>query len=222
MSAIERHFNSFAQQGGKRNKKVVESKPTLAQSIFIPVEYEVLKELAASEWSSLKTVDRAVKKETQTRYLAKYREFLDSYINNGDTYPNTILFYGLVWASDTGNFDYAVKLADVIANTGQRFELGFKRDAITLCCDEIMLAQEQFFDKHKTLTEEFLDAFYRIKSKKWQPDNIITTGKFYRMAGRYAQEQKDYKQAYDYFSEADTINPRAGVKKLIKEMAEKL
>jgi beta-xylosidase len=65
-------------------------------------------------------------------------------------------------------------------------------------------------------------VFERIERKVWQPDNVITTGKFYRMAGRNEREQGHWKQAHDYFCLADTINPRAGVKTLMAEMLAKL
>lgn len=217
MSAQDRHAKSFGQPGGgRRNRQPAVITPPVVT--FAPVEYEVLKELAASEWSSLKTADRELKKAQQKRYLDKYREFLAVYIENGDSYPNTILFYALVWAADTGDFDTAIALGDVIVKTGQRFELGFKRDAITLCCDEVMLAQEKYFEASKQLTHAFKEVFERIQAKRWQPDNVITTGKFYRMAGRYEKIQNNYKQAYDFFCEADAINPRAGVKKLMEDM----
>jgi len=222
MSAIDRHLQSFGglRGTGKRVKPVEAVVPPLAS--VQPVEYEILKELAASEWASLKSVDRAIKKDTQARYLEKYRSFLDAYIAKGDTYHNVILFFCVLWAADTGDFDTAIRYADVIAQTVQRFELGFKRDAITICCDEIMLAQEKEFDKSHVLTPAFSAVFERVQAKRWQPDNIITTGKFYRMAGRDALMKKDYKQAHDYFCESDSINPRSGCKKLIEQTASQL
>jgi len=102
-------------------KAVGVSTDTANAKANIPVEYEILKELAASEWASLKSVDRAIKKDTQARYLEKYRPFLDAYIANADSYPNTLLFYGLVWTEETDNFDPEIHFAEIIVQTGLRF-----------------------------------------------------------------------------------------------------
>lgn len=180
-------------------------------------EYEVLRDLVASEWSSLKsTSDRVEKSAKQKSLLEKYREFLNAYMAGGETYHNTLLFYCLVWAADVGDFDFAIVIGDYIVKTGQHFELGFKRNAITICCDEIMLKQEQAFEKDKVLTPAFLTVFEKLKTKQWRVDNVVSLGKFYRMVGRFAEESGDMKQAYDYYCEAETINPRAGVKKMIE------
>ncbi len=180
-------------------------------------EYEVLKDLAASEWASLKsTADKVNKKKNQTSLLEKYREFLLRYMENGETYHNSLLFYCLIWAADTQDFAWAIALGDTIVKTNQSFELGFKRNAITIACDSIMENQEKVFETDKTLTSAFSTAFEKLKTKQWRVDNVVTLGKFYRMAGRYAEETADFKQAYDYYCEAETINPRAGVKKMIE------
>jgi hypothetical protein len=217
MSKATQHLRAF------HLKQIVNQSAVMPSVASTPsAEYEILSAKAASEWSSMKTMDRDAKKKLQAQYLEQYRDFLDRYSQDRESYPNTILFYALIWAADTKQFDYAIKLADVIVDTKQRFDVGFKRDAITLCCDEIMLAQEKEFDKTQTLTPDFNAVFDRIERKQWQPDNVITTGKFYRMAGRDAREKGDFKKAHDYFCLADTINPRAGVKALMAEMLAKL
>ena len=208
---------------GRRIKKAFQSNrveignsdlsPILSQS----AEYEVLRDLAASEWSSLKsTADKTAKAATQKALVEKYREFLTKYIENGETYHNTLLFYCLIWSADTQDFSWVITLGDTIVKTNQSFELGFKRNAITIACDAVMENQEAIFEKEKTLTTAFSAAFEKLKAKLWRVDNVVTLGKFYRMAGRYAEETADFKQAYDYYCEAETINPRAGVKKMIE------
>ena len=193
---------------------VVEEKYSEA---FFSKEYEVLKDLAASEWSSLKaSTDRVNKKANQRALLEKYRKFLLKYMENGETYHNTLLFYCVVWAGDTGDFDWMLTLGDYIFKTKQSFELGWARDAITVACDKVMESQEKTFEQDKTLSTAFNRAFEKLKTKQWRVDNVVTLGKFYRMAGRYAEETADFKQAYDYYCEAETINPRAGVKKMIE------
>jgi len=217
---------SFPIKGGARIREPQAEAELQIQQQPVGIEltrFEVLRDLCSADWHELKnTADKAHKKETQRNLLNKYREHLDGYLANGDNYNNLILFYGLVWAMDTQEFDFAIRLADAIVKTGQHFELGFKRNAVTLLMDQIMLKQEPIFDEDSVLTPEFLTVFDKLKSGQWSADNVITTGKYYRMAGRSEREQRNFKQALDYFNEAQSINPRAGVKALIAEMEAKV
>lgn len=227
------------QIGARKNKPALAVKSVLcgtkpnANQSGLSREYEVLKELVRSDHQRIKNMpdDTEKKKREKSRLLNQYRDYLTQWIAAGERHNNDVLFFNIVWAADTGEWDWLLKLTDYGVKTGQVNDI-FKSEPQTIAAREVYYAADRAIEYHddratKSITAVpacFCLVLAKVESGDWTIPKALKA-KFFKIAGLICQfngGDKNLQKAKVYYMEAESLDSKVGCKGRLKEVIELL
>jgi hypothetical protein len=153
--------------------------------------------------------------------LPTYMDFVNSYIANGDNYPNDVAVQVAIWLLDAGDIEKGLDLALHLVKQNQKMPTKFDRDMPTFLADFFYdWANEEL--KADRGASPYLDVLVATaENDKW-PIHQLCFSKLYAMLAKHKERSGDYAEALSLCEKAETINPeKAGVKG-IKDRLQKL
>lgn len=147
--------------------------------------------------------DHGERNKHKPALLKKYQAYLKTVLASGDQTHNPVVVICAIWASDTNQFDEAIKLA----RFGKTMRTGFKRDLPTFVADAVMLNGDDADKKN------VLDL---IEQDEWSFNHVLLA-KYYKWFAVY-NKSNDTQLALDYARKAKATYDKAPVVNLIDEL----
>lgn len=145
--------------------------------------------------------------------IPKWQPIVDQYIAAGSRHPFLPLVYLCIWLIDAERVADAIKYADIAIEQQQQMPEQFKCDLPKFMAQQLHdWAQRQL--KASASAEPYLSQLVeRIESKRWLVDQIIVTGAVYKLVAQFAESQKDFEKAENFYVKCVKENPeKHGVK----------
>ena len=206
--------------------KVVESESNRAQGIMD--EFDFFKAAMESDLAQLKKFSDVADK---ANYKAKafdvndYMGYLRRYQESGAEHPNMVFAWSVIWLVDLGHWKTALEFLPLLISQGQHLPTAFNtKDWPTFFVDQLYDEGAKHLavgrdDIERSQVMVLFELFITLlETAKW-PVNELIGGKLYAMAAKLEHTTFNLGNAYTYCAKAMLVNDKAGVKKLMKEIA---
>ena len=166
-------------------------------------------------------------------FLPKWLPYVDSYIQNGENYPNLTLAYCLVYCFDVGAFEKALALTEVAIKQQQALPDNFSSSPAAFAssfilewaerCAQVGQSFEPYFSQilRKVVTEWTLHEVIQAKWLKFTAQALITTADG-KVLPAQIYEPHRLMLAQCLLERAFTLNPKSGVKSLLERIQMRL
>lgn len=211
-------FQSFRAKQRAIDQAHQQKKPGLKQRS--EQKYQLLVAACEQDKAHLKAAypdDHAARNEAKRAVLDKYRDYLQSWMDDGQTSQNEVLVFNVIWAWDTGDYDWFMPLAEYAVQTQQTISWT-KRNLPTLLADSIVqAAADAFKADDRSLEAVFWWAFERVFAWPLSAKDIISAH-FYKLAAQLQEREGELALALAYYQQADALKGDIGVKGKIKDL----
>ncbi len=179
-------------------------------------EYEMTLIRLNGHRKQLSAVKSRVRKvELKRKLLPDYEPYVSGVLASGSGVQDEVLVTLMVWRIDIGDHDGALDIADYALRHGFVMPERFRRDVATLIAEEIAdaLLATQASDDTRAVMTRTLD----LTQSHDMPDEV--RAKLNKAAG-LAWETIDRQKALDHYKRALELNPRVGVKTVLRKLEE--
>jgi hypothetical protein len=166
-----------------------------------------------NQLKQLKTIEaKAMAKGTM---LEQYLPFVNSYVNSGDNYPNSVAVQVAIWLVDTGNIPAATHLLLHLIKQGiHHTPFNFDRTLEVFTCDAIYDWATDLYKKGEIAGDQLATVVSAMEADAWALPPVVTS-KMYAMLAKHKSIAGEYATAFALCLKAEAVNPDgAGVKKL--------
>lgn len=211
-------------QKAKQAKTGVATRKETTVKVVVPSNYDIWLSQCESDWKQLKLIaDHEERNRHKPAKLDAYRDYLQGWMDAGNTHQNKVLIMNLIWAFDVAEFEWMLTLADYAVKTKQINTL-FKRDIPTFIYDEIIKgANDRFKNDDRSQEPILLAVLSRIETEQWKPaPHFIPASGYYKLGGQIAQRDEQWQLALDRYVKAKALKDDVGVNGIITQMQKKL
>ena len=207
--ALVRQHKKMAQfKAGNQANSIAAALKNEAVNGETPANYEMTLAQLTIHLKELKGKNQADKIALKTNFIQEYLPFLDAYREAGIHYPNEVLARVVIWLADCETFAELFDWADYAVSINQEAPSGFKSDLPTSVARAVIDWCEAQYKEQHSAEPYFSQLLERIESNQWPMDNVIVPGRVYKLAGRLADDAKDYEQAVKHYTACMDINPK--------------
>ena len=205
---------------------VVESESNRAQGIMD--EFDFFKAAMDSDLAQLKKFSHMEDKLTYKAQAIEDHQYLDylrRYQAQDANHQNKVLAWVVIWLVDLGHWQTAFEFLPLLMAQEQRLPGRFStQDWPTFFIDQLYdegakhLSKGRDAVEHSQVIRLFVQFIQLLESKQWPLSELIA-GKLYAMAAKLEQVVFNLGNAYAYGTQATLLNDKAGVKKMVREIA---
>lgn len=185
--------------------------------------YQAAMSADLAQLSTIKDITERAKAKRQM--LNTYWPFVQSYVENGDNYPNDIAVRVCIWLFDTLDIERALDLAFYLIGQGCHvMPAKFDRDLPTFVCDALYDWAAALLKKDPPESASpYLDTLVaHIDNDHWSLAPVVQS-KMYAILAKHKKQQGDWLNCVALCEKAEAVNPNgAGVKGLKKEALDNL
>ncbi|MEW5250730.1 phage terminase small subunit [Microbulbifer sp. 2201CG32-9] len=178
--------------------------------------YERMLMQLAEDRRRLKQVQSVERKVALKRQLLpRYHDWIEGTLEGGDGAQDDVLMTALVWHIDTGDYGWALRIADYALAHNLTLPDQYQRDTATVIAEEIAeaalaaLNAGQAFDLAVVLTAD------QLTQQRDMPDQA--RAKLHKAAGLLLSEENP-QAALEHLRRALSLHDRVGVKKDIEKL----
>jgi len=206
--------------------KIVEAESSRAEGIMD--EFDFFKAAMDSDLAQLKKFSHI---EDKLEYKAKaienhqYLDYLRRYQTEGTDHQNMVLAWVVIWLVDLGHWKTAFEFLPLLVTQNQRLPGRFStQDWPTFLIDQLYdegakhLSQGRDAVERSHVIQLFTQFIHLLNTHQWRLSELIG-GKLYAMAAKLEQSVFNLGNAYTYGTKATALNDKAGVKKMVREIA---
>ena len=165
--------------------------------------------------------------------LPRWLPHAQAYLEGERVYQNPVLVYCIIWLFDTGQFEQALRWADIAIAQGQKTPENFKSELPTFVAHFILEWAETEAERGNSTAPYFQQVFEKIRDK-WRVNERLAA-RYWRFAGVQLLRGDDGKplasaindpeilqQADQYLEQAMWLHPKIQVKTLRQRIAARL
>lgn len=192
-------------------------KTTVANSLMaIKQKLALYESSLESDLKRLKDLTTEQKAELKSRELIpQYKPLVDEIISSGHPVQSPIVGWVLVWMMDCGQFDDALPLAKKLLAIGQ--ELPLPRDIPTFMADAFKEWAAAEIEKDCSINPYIGDFLQLVETDPTWAIMNKSRADLYKLLGLQAYKNADWQAAIDYFTTAQSLNDKIGVKVKLAE-----
>ena len=166
-------------------------------------------------------------------FLPKWMPFVEEYLAKGIVYQNDYLAYCIIYSFDVGDFDTALRLADLAIKQNQSLPERFKSTLPTFVANQIYDWTDKTAAAGQSVEPYFSQTFKNVATQ-WQLHEIVTA-KWLKLAAALLLRSPQGKVQASGIDDAETLvlaiqlcnrafqlNQKAGVKNMIERCAMRL
>ena len=166
-------------------------------------------------------------------FLPKWMPFVEEYLAKGIVYQNDYLAYCIIYSFDVGDFDTALRLADLAIKQNQSLPERFKSTLPTFVANQIYDWTDKTASAGYSVEPYFSQTFKNVATQ-WQLHEIVTA-KWLKLAAALLLRNPQGKVQASGIDDAETLvlaiqlcnrafqlNQKAGVKNMIERCAMRL
>jgi len=162
------------------------------------------------------------RKPLKAEASVRIEAFVNGYVEGKAKYQNIVAVWYMVWLFDLADIAKAVPLALHLAKQKiQKMPSRFNSEIETFICDQVYSWAAVQLKAKRSAGPYLDDVIKTLESEKWTLPDVVK-GKMYAMRGKHFEVTGDDKAALTDYEKAMSINSRAGVKKNIEKLKEKL
>ncbi|MBJ7536958.1 phage terminase small subunit [Marinomonas transparens] len=186
-------------------------------------ELETHKAILAASIDEMRDVEEIEdRKAYKAEAIKKLEAFVNGYVKSGAKYPNIVAVWVMVWLFDLDDIAKAVPLALHLASQKiHKMPTRFNSSIYQFIGDDVYDWANARLKANKSAGPYLDDVMKAIESEKWQLSDIVH-GKMYAMHGKHLDALAEDVPALEAYEKAMQLNPRAGVKKNIVRLKNKL
>ena len=206
--------------------KVVAAEPSRSERIMD--EFDFFKAAMESDLTQLKKFSHMEDKiayKAQALEQHQYLDYLRRYQAQGKDHPNMVFAWVVIWLVDLGHWKTALDFLPLLMAQNQRLPGRFStQDWPTFLIDQLYdegakhLSQGRDAVERSQVINLFTQFIQLLDTHQWRVSELIG-GKLYAMAAKLEQSVFNLGNAYTYGTKATAVNDKAGVKKMVREIA---
>jgi len=206
--------------------KVIEAEPSRAQGIM--EEFDFFKAAMDSDLAQLKKFSHMEDKiayKAQAIENHQYLDYLRRYQAQGTNHQNMVLAWVVIWLVDLGHWQTAFEFVPLLVAQNQRLPGRFStQDWPTFLIDQLYDEGAKHLSQGRDAVERsqvinLFTQFIQLRSLYKWPLSELIGGKLYAMTAKLEQVVFNFGNAYTYGVKATELNDKAGVKKMVREIA---
>lgn len=216
-------------------KSVVDSAAQSATVQQHGTDYEVLCIALTNDVNKIRAFPNFELKAEYKRdvFLPKWMPFVEEYLAKGIVYQNDYLAYCIIYSFDVGDFDTALKLADLAIKQNQSLPERFKSTLPNFVADQIYNWTDKTAAAGQSVEPYFSQTFKKVATQ-WQLHEIVTA-KWLKLAAALLLRSPQGKVQASGIDDAETLvlaiqlcnrafqlNQKAGVKNMIERCVMRL
>ncbi len=214
----------LAQQAAQQNKTAPVQPQSSSEKRSVPADFNELKAKLDPDLMTMQRLNGDEEKHPFKKDLIeKYRPLCEHLIANYDNWARLdVLFWWLMWRNDLNGFD------SVQADWYQAIEHGlttpnnFKRDWQTVYLDEMFKYSDTAFKAEEDFNQAFITGALSELELGQLVTNTAVKSKLFKLLGQIQQKAGNDQLALDAYKKASSMDPKVGVKTVIKELAKKV
>ena len=210
-------------------KSVVDSAAQSATVQQHGTDYEVLCIALTNDVNKIRAFPNFELKAEYKRdvFLPKWMPFVEEYLAKGIVYQNDYLAYCIIYSFDVGDFDTALKLADLAIKQNQSLPERFKSTLPNFVADQIYNWTDKTAAAGQSVEPYFTQTFKNVATQ-WKLHEIVTA-KWLKLAAALLLRSPQGKVQASGIDDAETLvlaiqlcnrafqlNQKAGVKNMIE------
>lgn len=216
-------------------KSVVDSAAQSATVQQHGTDYEVLCIALTNDVNKIRAFPNFELKAEYKRdvFLPKWMPFVEEYLAKGIVYQNDYLAYCIIYSFDVGDFDTALKLADLAIKQNQSLPERFKSTLPNFVADQIYNWTDKTAAAGQSVEPYFSQTFKNVATQ-WKLHEIVTA-KWLKLAAALLLRSPQGKVQASGIDDAETLvlaiqlcnrafqlNQKAGVKNMIERCVMRL
>lgn len=216
-------------------KSVVDSAAQSATVQQHGTDYEVLCIALTNDVNKIRAFPNFELKAEYKRdvFLPKWMPFVEEYLAKGIVYQNDYLAYCIIYSFDVGDFDTALKLADLAIKQNQSLPERFKSTLPNFVADQIYNWTDKTAAAGQSVEPYFSQTFKNV-AIQWKLHEIVTA-KWLKLAAALLLRSPQGKVQASGIDDAETLvlaiqlcnrafqlNQKAGVKNMIERCVMRL
>lgn len=216
-------------------KSVVDSAAQSATVQQHGTDYEVLCIALTNDVNKIRAFPNFELKAEYKRdvFLPKWMPFVEEYLAKGIVYQNDYLAYCIIYSFDVGDFDTALKLADLAIKQNQSLPERFKSTLPNFVADQIYNWTDKTAAAGQSVEPYFSQTFKNVATQ-WKLHEIVTA-KWIKLAAALLLRSPQGKVQASGIDDAETLvlaiqlcnrafqlNQKAGVKNMIERCVMRL
>lgn len=187
-------------------------------------EYQLILMRLNHDKQTLKSMQSiAAKTSYKAEILNNYKPWIDGVLTIEKPVYDEVVMTILAWSIDAGDYDYGLDIAEFALKHDFELPPQFGRTLPTFIAEEIANASIQngsvdqsILNRVRTLTEK-LDMFDQVRAKLLKASGLTLL-----KTAEVNNDIQEYEQAVVLLEQALTIDPKAGVKKIIEQSRKRL
>ncbi|WP_417552076.1 phage terminase small subunit [Marinomonas fungiae] len=186
-------------------------------------ELEEAKEVVAKCIEETRPLEEIADREPYKAEAVKRLEaFVMKYIDIAAAYPNIAAVWFMIWLFDLADIPRAVKVGLYLAKQGiHKMPTRFNSTIYTYICDNVYDWANVELKAERSAGPYLQQVVEAMEAQGWEVPQVVR-GKMHAMYGKHLEAITEYKDALEEYETAMSINDRAGVKKRITALKEKL
>lgn len=214
----------LAQQEAQQNKTAPARTINTASNRGPSADFNELKTKLEPDLITLQKLNGDEEKHPfKNNLIEKYRPLCEHLMATHENWARLdVLFWWLMWRNDLNGFE------SVQADWYQAVEHGlttpnnFKRDWQTVYLDEMFKYSDSAFKAEQEFNQAFItDALGELELGQLVTNTAVKS-KLYKLLGQIQQKAGNDQLALDAFKKASSMDPKIGVKTVIKELEKKV
>jgi len=159
--------------------------------------------------------DLGDKAAIKAELINDYLPFVKNYVEACHNYPNDVAVIVCIWLFDIGQIEAALKLGVYLLKTNmQVMPTKFDRDLPTFIADSVYDWANVALANDQGANPYLSDWVNAVENNDWDLHPAVVSKNLVMLA-KHAMREEQYKNAVDFCTRAETVNPeKAGVKTL--------